>query len=75
MTMYGDHYFFDYLGFIIYILLRLLARQLAGKVSTQWMQLPSTYQTWIGTALMPKAGIAIGMLILLCILLIIDAIV
>jgi Kef-type K+ transport system membrane component KefB len=44
-----------------YIALRILGRIMGGMIGGQVAGLPGTHKRWIGLALMPQAGIALGM--------------
>lgn len=46
---------------ITYIVLRLLGRVVGGWLGSRWVQANYRYQRWIGLALLPQAGLAIGM--------------
>jgi len=44
-----------------YIVLRTLSRLLGGWLGGRWSGLPAVQRRWIGAALMPQAGVAVGM--------------
>ncbi len=53
----------DGLGVVIglYFILRIAARMLGGWVGGSFAGVPSAERRWIGVALMPQAGVAVGM--------------
>ncbi|MGI9356135.1 MAG: cation:proton antiporter [Rhizobiaceae bacterium] len=46
---------------IAYILLRTVSRILAGWLGTSWVGAPDEHRRWMGLALTPQAGVALGM--------------
>jgi Kef-type K+ transport system membrane component KefB len=46
---------------IAYIILRIVARVAAGWLGASWAGAPVLHQRWIGLALTPQAGVALGM--------------
>ena len=46
---------------VVYILLRTLSRVLAGWFGATWAGAPDLHCRWIGLALIPQAGVALGM--------------
>lgn len=46
---------------LAYIVLRTVSRVLAGWLGATWAGAPDQYRRWIGLALMPQAGVALGM--------------
>ncbi len=44
-----------------YCILRTASRVIGGWIGGQWSRSPASHNTWMGAALLPQAGIAIGM--------------